>query len=345
MENSITTASTTPGDGADTVAGAAAAIEKLLSGQPEKQKRTVKAEATPAANEATNEAEEAAEGDEASETTQAGAEDTAGDEAESSTDEANEEAEGDEPEERTFTVKIDGKDVTLTESELQASVLRQADYTRKTQALAEERKAFQGEAEQVKQERQQYSALLTALAQQWQQTLPPAPDPKLRETDPISYMLAKDEYEEKVGKLQAAHSESQRMQQLQQEEQAKQLQAVISQNFNRMLEAVPEWKDKATFERDRQALRSFLNEAGYSDEEIEQAYDHRAILLARDAMKYRQLASRKPRPEAPLEKALRPVPPVNSPAPRRAKEAEVLRKRLVQSGKVEDAAAAIRALL
>ena len=339
----MTTASTTPGDGAGSVTDAAAAIEKLLSAEPEKQRKQVKAEALSEATEAP--ADDAEGGEEVSETAAETSDDAEAAETEGSNDEADEEAEGDQPEERTFTVKIDGKDVTLTESELQSSVLRHADYTRKTQALAEERKTFQSEAEQVKQERQQYAALLTALSQQWQQTLPAAPDPRLRETDPISYMLAKDEYEEKVGKLQAAYSETQRLQQLQQEEQTRSLQAVVAQNYSKMLDAVPEWKDKAIYERDRTALRSFLNEAGYSDEEINQAYDHRAILLARDAMKYRQLAARKPKPDVPLEKALRPVPPANTPAPRRAKEAQVLRKRLVETGKVEDAAAAIRALL
>lgn len=345
MENSITTASTTPGDGAGSVTDAANAIERLLSGNTEKRK-TANADKVSQAQAETPEVEATAEtGDEAQETAPEGSEDQEGNEAEAPNDDANEEAEGEEPEERTFTVKIDGKDVQLTESELQNSVLRHADYTRKTQALAEERKAFHTEAERVKEERAQYAQLLPALSQQIQAALPQPPDPRLRETDPISYMLAKDEYEDKLGRLSAANAEMQRLQQVQQEEQAKQIQAIVSHGYSKLLESVPEWKDQKVYDKERQQLRSFLNEVGYSDEEINQAYDHRAILLARDAMKYRYLSSRKPRADAPLENALRPVPPVNSPAPRRAKEAQVLRKRLEQTGKVEDAAAAIRSLL
>jgi hypothetical protein len=343
MENSITTASTTPGDGADTVAGAAAAIERLLSGEPEKQKRPVNVEAQSAANEA-EEAQEAAAGDEAQETAAEGSEPEA-EEAETSDDTAQDEADDDEQGERVFTVKVDGKELQVPESELKAGYSRHADYTRKTEALAHERRSFQSEVAQVQQERAQYAQLLSALSQQWQSSLPAAPDPKMREADPVGYMLAKDEYEEKVGRLQAAYSENQRLQQLQQEEQLKQFNAAVMTGYQKMLEAVPEWKDKSAYERDRTQMRRFLNDFGYTDEEINQASDYRMVVLARDAMKYRQLMSRKPRPDAPLEKALRPVPPVNSPAPRRAKEAQVLRKRLAESGKVEDAAAAIRSLL
>lgn len=345
MENTITTASTTPGDGAGSVTDAAAAIEKLLSGDTEKRK-TANADKVSQAETETPEVEATADtGEEAQETASEGSEDQTGDEAEAPDDEANEETEGDEPEERTFTVKIDGKDVQLTEQELQSSILRHADYTRKTQALAEERKAFHAEAERVKEERAQYAQLLPALTQQIQAALPQPPDPRMRETDPLSYMLAKDEYEEKMGRIQAASAEMTRLQQVQQEEQTKQLQSMVAHGYSKMLELIPEWNDKKVYEKDRTELRRYLNDAGYSDEEINQAYDPRAIAMARKAMKLDQLSAKKPRADAPLERALKPVPPVNSPAPRRAKEAQVLRSRLAQTGKLEDAAAAIRSLL
>ena len=340
MENSITTASTTPGDGAGSVNDAAAAIEKLLSGEPEKQKRP-KAEAAP-----TVEAESAeTDGEDAQETTAEGSEETEAGEAESSNDEAEDEAQDDQQGEPIFTVKVDGKEIQVPESELKAGYSRHADYTRKTEALANERRSFQSEVQQVQQERAQYAQLLTALSEQWKNTLPAPPDPRMRETDPVSYMLAKDEYEERMGKLQAAQSESQRLQQLQQEAQMQQFQAAVTAGYAKMLEEIPEWKDKAVYDRDRSDLRRFLNDFGYADAEIDQAADYRMVILARDAMKYRQLMSRKPRADVPLEKALRPVPPANSPAPRKAKEAQVLRKRLNETGRVEDAAAAIRALL
>lgn len=333
------TASTTPGDGAGSVNDAAAAIERLLSGEPEKQKRP-KAETAPQA-----EAVEAeAEGDEAEETAPE-AEQAESAEAEGSDDDAENETEDSEQQERVYTVKVGGKEMQVPESELLAGYSRTADYTRKTEALAHERRSFQAEIEKVQTERAQYAQLLPALAQQIQSAMPLPPDPKLRESDPISYMLAKDEYEEKLGRLQAASSEMQRLQQENAEMQTKQLQAAVAQGYSKMLELIPEWKDKAVYEKDRTELRGYLNGIGYSDEEIDQAYDPRAIALARKAMRLDRLEARRPRPDAPLEKALRPVPPVNSQAPRKAKEAQTARKRLAETGRMEDAAAAIRALL
>ena len=40
----------------------------------------------------------------------------------------------------TYTIKVDGKDVEVTLDELQAGYSKQADYTRKSQVLAEQRK-------------------------------------------------------------------------------------------------------------------------------------------------------------------------------------------------------------
>src|ERR1019366_6365179 len=60
-----------------------------------------------------------------------------------------------------YTVKVDGKDVEVDEDELKKGYSRTADYTRKAQALAAERKAFdEGEKAKVLAERQTYSQYL-----------------------------------------------------------------------------------------------------------------------------------------------------------------------------------------
>ena len=46
---------------------------------------------------------------------------------------------------RTYTVKIDGRDTEVTEDELLSGYSRQADYTRKSQVLAEQRKKMDEE--------------------------------------------------------------------------------------------------------------------------------------------------------------------------------------------------------
>ena len=59
-----------------------------------------------------------------------------------------------------YTIKVDGKDYEVGIDELKSGYQRQADYTRKSQALAEQRKEteqIQSERQQLEQERQMYA--------------------------------------------------------------------------------------------------------------------------------------------------------------------------------------------
>lgn len=323
---------------------AAKSFESLLSVEdsPPETKRRPKQQAAQDASEAEGEEPEAEgeEGDEGQETAP-----EEGEEAEEPADEG-EEAEGEEPQGKLYTVTVDGKEEKVPLDELLKGYSRTKDYTRKTQALAEERRTFQSEAEQVRTERAQYAQLLPALAMELQNSLPPAPDPALRETDPLQYVLDKDRHEEAKGRLQAAFAELQRVQQAQQIDQVKALEAAVADNFKKLPDLVPAWKDPKAFERDKPKLREYLQKTGYSPEEIDQAYDHRAVAMAWKAMRYDELISRKPRPDTPIEKVLKPQPAAPSAQPPRSqRESRAARERLANSGKVEDAAAAIRALL
>jgi len=93
------------------------------------------------------------------------ADDAADDESDDEESDEDED-EGQDPVEQKFTVKIDGKDTEVSLEDLTNGYSRTADYTRKTQALAQERKEAQAEFDIVRQERQQYAQLLGALQQQ-----------------------------------------------------------------------------------------------------------------------------------------------------------------------------------
>ena len=59
-----------------------------------------------------------------------------------------------EQEEDVYTVKVDGEEIEVTKEELLKGYMRQADYTRKTQALAEDRKKFTQPYQQPTQQTQ-----------------------------------------------------------------------------------------------------------------------------------------------------------------------------------------------
>lgn len=332
-----------------TVEEAASKIEALLSGKKPTRKQeppaTEAASETPAESDNIARAEDVTPEDDAGET--ASEADEADDEpAENSPDSNEDEAESSSDEEPTITVELDGKNVALTKKEIQEGYLRLSDYTRKTQALAAERKQFSSDLETAKQQSEVYAQLLPALVQRMQSMMPQPPDRSLIHTNPSAYLEQKEAYEEALGDLQAAQSEQQRLKVEETEQQTRKLQAYVAENASKLTELIPEWKDQKAYERDRPKVRDYLRSVGFSDDEINQAYDARLVKLAADGMRWRDLRNSKPRPVAPsTDKPLRPMPPPAQPVARKSRESMEARKRLASSGRVEDAALAIKALL
>ena len=68
-----------------------------------------------------------------------------------------------------YTIKVDGEELEVGIEELKNGYQRQADYTRKSQALAEQRKeteSIQSERMRLEQERQMYANVLQMLQEQ-----------------------------------------------------------------------------------------------------------------------------------------------------------------------------------
>ena len=255
--------------------------------------------------------------------------------------------EASDPMEQLVTVKIDGKEEQIPLKEAIAGYQRQADYSRKTAAVSEMRKQIEAEAQQVMAERQQYAQLLGALQQQLTEAVQQEPDwEKLYAEDPLEYVRQKDVWRERSEKLQAATAEQQRVMALMAEQQAQQLRQAVQQGREKLTELVPAWKDKAKWENDRVRLRSYATEKlGYSDEEISQAYDPRAVIALYKAMRYDEIMSKRPAPQVQKSPApMRPGTPQTAPA-RRNSEITRQKQRLAQTGRVQDAAKLFETLI
>lgn len=342
MTSEASAAPATPQGPGDTVEDAAARFERLLAQEdnPKKRSRSETSVTPEVAAQAEDEGTEADADETAPE-----ADEAEEDAAEAPTDATDEGAEGEDEGEQVYTVKVDGKEIEVPLTELLQGYSRTADYHRKTEALAQERRSFQAEAERVREQSAIVSNLVPALTAQLQASLPQPPDPALRDIDYLAYSRMKEDYEVAVGRLQAAVSQTQQLQQLQIEEQTQMLAQQVEQGRQKLPELVPAWKDPKAYERDRPRLREYAKKLGYSDEEVDQAYDPRAVAALYKAMRYDEIVSRKPRPDAPLEKVIRPRPSTVAPAATAKRVSYEARSRLAQTGRVEDAAAAIRSLL
>jgi hypothetical protein len=241
-----------------------------------------------------------------------------------------------------YTVKVDGKPVEVTLEEALAGYRREQDYTRKTQALSEERKGFEAERQSVAQERAQYGQLLQALRQQLNQFEPPEPDEKLSESNPLDYMLQRQRRDAWERKQAAANSELNRLAQQQEQERKTGLATAMANSQKWLSDHVTDWKDPVKGDALRAQLRDYAKEIGFTDDEISQTYDHRAVMALLDGMRGRAMAKKQasaapPRPAQTGPKAAPAGSGVRTPG--KSTEIARMKQRLAQSGKVDDAAA------
>lgn len=278
-------------------------------------------------------------------------EDAEGDE-EAESDEADEDGDdedddGDEDDsDPVFKVKVDGEEVEVKQSELIAGYTRQADYTRKTMALGEERKAFNQEAEAVRAERQQYVTLLEKLQEQVASGGEQEPDwDKLYAENPNEWVRQRELHRSKRERNEAIEAEKARVNEAEQAEREKAIQAYRAEEAEKLKAAIPEFADEEKAATARKRLREYARDTvGYSDEELSRLSDHRAVVLFDKARKYDELVSKRGKVKPEKGKgAPKTAKPGNTRSGSNASKRAVKqsRERLANSGSLDDAAALI----
>ena len=267
-------------------------------------------------------------------------------EEESSEEQSEEEEEPEEEEQQqTFTVKVDGKEVTVTLDELQKGYSRTQDYTRKTQQIAEVRKQVEQETQAVRAEREQYAQLLGALQAQLQSSEPQVDLDRLYHEDPIEWVRQKEVMREKQEKLAAIQSEQQRLAQVSQYEQQRAMEAQLASQQEALLAALPEWKDPKKAKAEKALVIESAKAAGFTDEDLKSVYDHRLVLLLRKAAMYDQMVSKRQGIKPVVNNGPRPAKPGAAGRVSTTTESTRAKQRLAKTGRVDDAASAIELLL
>ena len=259
-------------------------------------------------------------------------------------DEADAEEEEDKP--PSFTVKVDGKNVEVTLEELQKGYSREADYTRKTQQVSEERRAFQAEAELVRTERQQYSQLLGSLQAQLQQNAAPQIDlDRLYNEDPIEWVRQKELARDAEKVHAAIQSEQQRLSHIQAQEQYQSMQAHLAQQQDAMLKAIPEWANPDKAKAEKTLLIEWGQKLGFSSDELKNIFDHRAVVALRKAALYDQMMTKRGNIRPAVNNGPKPAKPGAAGRMDNTTDARRSQQRLAKTGRVNDAASAIEHLL
>jgi ribosomal protein L25 (general stress protein Ctc) len=339
MNTQTDTSSQTPDTGLDAAQSAFEALLDREDGTPAAKKRPEPAPAAKAAEaEGPEDEPEDEEGDEP---------ESDEDEDEGEGDDEDQEGEDDDDEPQAkVTVKLDGKDQELPLDEVVRGYQRHVDYTRKTEALAQERREFhEQEIAPVRQERQTYATLLVALEQQLKEAAAQEPNwDELWQADPIEWVRQNELKKARETKIAAAQFEQQRLQAQAAQEQEQGLTRHLQKEKQRLSELVPEASDPAKWEAMRHQIRAYAEKLGYSKEEIAQAYDSRAIAAMVKAMKYDKLMNQK-KPAPDPVKAAPAVQQGRSVAPRPSTQYTKAKARLAKTGKLSDAAAVFERLI
>jgi hypothetical protein len=247
------------------------------------------------------------------------------------------------PQPRTFRVKVDDAEVEVTEDELIKGYSRTADYTRKTQQLAEQRKAAEVELQAVRAEREQYATHLATL----EAAIRPAePDwNTLRaELSPEDFSAAWADFQIQKEQHEKVTAEQQRVAEQQQRDYFAQLRERLDAEKGKLLEVIPAWQDAAVAKAEKAQMLQYAKTLGFSEQEVEGVMDHRAVVMLRKAMLYDAAEKAKPVVRQKIEKVRAAAP--GSAASQRPPVSDLTRQkqRLAKTGRVEDAAKAIEFL-
>jgi hypothetical protein len=265
------------------------------------------------------------------------------DESEVEQDEGEEEAE-----QPRYRVKAAGEEKEVTLDELIKSYQLGTDYTKKSQAVAEERKAVEAEKARIEEARflrDQYAERLQVIEQMLNQQPETENLEYLKETDPIGYAVKVAELSQREKQLAQVHAERQRIAQQQDQERQEQLGQVIQAESRKLAEAIPEYADPQKGEVARRELREFGQKLGFSEQELSGIYDSRQVLTLWKAMQYDKLQSAKPGITKKVNEAPKVMKSGVSQPRDSSDEMKKLKARAKQTGRVADAAKAFERFL
>ncbi len=241
-----------------------------------------------------------------------------------------------------YKVKASGEEIEVTLNDLIKGYQREADYTKKTQTLAEQRKQVESERqviEQAKTERDQYQARLALIENALRSREPQENLEALKETDPIGFAVKVAEQTQREKQLQAIQLERGRIAQQQQAEQTQNLNSHLTVEAHKLAEAIPEYADEQKSVQVKKDIRDYAKKIGWSDEELASVYDSRAVLTLYRAMQYDKLIGNK----ANITKKVNEAPKmlkagVSRQTDANADQTKKAQNQLKRTGKVRDAA-------
>lgn len=192
-------------------------------------------------------------------------------------------SENEEDENEDDVYVVDGEEFTLEQLQNAKDIKNmQADYTKKTMALADERKATESERDSLSNLAAELQVLVSEDKEiDWS---------VLKEEDPDEYIKLKERAESREKKLDKAKSELAKSNEMSDE--------MIAQEQSLMIEAFPEWVEKdgngnavaftPKYQEDIKAVTAHAKELGFTDQQVSEIKTASIVKALMNSMKFKE---------------------------------------------------------
>jgi hypothetical protein len=222
-----------------------------------------------------------------------------------------------------------------TQGESQGDTKQESDYQKKMSSLNEERKAFESQKSEFDTKLNELTDLVMSNAQD----LESDEMKELKELDPTEYWK----------KFEAVKSQAEKLKSYREQrdsELADQYSKLVQSEQTKYAEVIPEWLDDKAKSSDIQMMGAYLKKTGFSDQEIGSIYDSRHLATIRKAALYDQITAKSKDIQS---KRVKEPPKSATPSSTNQAQEKTRRQksmdRLKQTGKLNDATAAIKDIL
>lgn len=186
----------------------------------------------------------------------------------------------------------------------------------------------------------QEAAALVGMYQKAIESIDIADMQQLATEDPAKYLAKLAEYNtlnRRLSEAQAKHQDTaQKFAQSQQQFQSESL----KRERDALFRAIPDWRDDAKFKQAKGRILSYMAERGFSEQEVGSLMDHRALLVAYDAARFRESQKALKASAKSLGTKPQVAKPGASTTPAQANDetTKALRQKLKETGKLDYAA-------
>lgn len=316
-------------------------VDEMMQEQTEAEKATEETgETEEAATEEPPATDEAEAEEETAEEDQSDEEEDSEEDGESD-DGEDESEEADDSEGDLISVLYEGEEIKVPLDELKRGYSGQRKVTEGLQSNAAERKSLAEERQQLNEAATKVLELYQSHQQQGYIPPPQMPSQQLAQEDPIAYVEALGQYNADVAAYQQQQQQLEYAQQIQRQQEQQQSEQFKAEQRRILQERIPEFADPKKAQAVGSEMMEYLGKMGVPREALEQVRDAASVELVYKAMQFDKLKEGQKKVSQKASQARPALKPgaKKSPQAPQARKIEAAKKRLQQTGSLEDAVA------